>query len=117
MGLTKVEGTVTGPRGKQATLEFLVDGGATYTLLPRRVWRAIGLRPIESMKFTLADGTVVERKLSECRLALPQGERHTPVILGERDDEALLGAVTLEELGVILNPFTRKLQPLRAMLA
>jgi len=117
LGIVFLEGTVTGPTGKQATLKFLVDSGATYTLLPRRVWRAIGLKPANAVKCVLADGTEVERKVSECRIALPQGERHTPVMLGEKGDEALLGVVTLEILGLILNPFTRTLQPMRMMLA
>jgi clan AA aspartic protease len=110
--LTKIEGTVTGPTGKQAKVEFLVDSGAMYTLLPRKVWRAIGLKPLDSIKCSLADGTTVERKVSECHIALPQGERSTPVLLGEKGDEALLGTVTLEEPRVVLNPFTRQLQPL-----
>lgn len=38
-------------------------------------------------------------------------------MLGEKDDEALLGVVTLEEFGLVLNPLTRKLQPVRVMLA
>ena len=59
----------------------------------------------------------MERKVSECRIALPQGERHTPVILGEKGDAALLGMVTLEILGLILNPYTRQLQPMRMLLA
>jgi len=117
MGLIKIEGTVTGPTGKQAALEFLVDSGAMYTLLPRKVWRAIGLKPMDSIKCSLADGTTVERKVSECRITLPQGERSTPVLLGEKGDEALLGTVTLEELRVVLNPFTRQLQPMRMVLA
>ena len=117
MGVVYVEGTVTGPTGKQATVNFLVDSGAMYTLVPRKVWRAIGLKPMDSIKCFLADGTGVERKVSECRISLPQGQRSTPVLLGEKDDEALLGAVTLEELRLVLNPFTRQLQPMRMMLA
>jgi clan AA aspartic protease len=117
MGLVFVEGTVTGPTGKQATLKFLVDSGAIYTLVPRKVWRAIGLKPVDSIKLSLADGTTVARKVSECRIAIPQGERSTPVLLGEKNDEALLGTVTLEELRLVLNPFTRQLQPMRMMLA
>jgi hypothetical protein len=39
------------------------------------------------------------------------------VLLGENGDEALLGTVTLEELLVVLNPFTRQLQPMRMILA
>ncbi len=117
MGLTYLEGTVIGPTGKQATVEFLVDSGATYTLLPLPAWTKIGLAPRRSIRCRLADGSLMERKVSECEIHLPQGDGHTPVILGEQDDEALLGVVTLEELGLILNPFTRKLQPMQMLLA
>ena len=58
MGTTYIEGVVTGPSGEHATLEFLVDSGASYTLLPEP-----------------------------------------------------------EELGLVLNRFTRELQPMRMMLA
>ncbi len=116
MGVTYIEGVVSDPTGKQATVRFLVDSGATYTLLPYKDWRAIELSPKRSVTFTLADGTSVERKVSECHIALPQGEGHTPVILGEPGDEPLLGVVTLEILGLVLNPFTRVLQPMRMLL-
>ena len=117
MGVTTIEGVVTGAAEKQASLRFLVDSGDTYTLLPHKDWQAIGLSPKRSLIFTLADGTAVERKVSECHIALPQGEGHTPVILGEPGDEPLLGVVTLEILGLVLNPFTRSLQPMRMLLA
>jgi predicted aspartyl protease len=117
MGLTYIDGTVTGPTGTQQAVEFLVDSGAMYTLLPETTWRTIGLSPRRRITFTLADGTHVERDISECYILLPQGEGHTPVILGEPGDEALLGVVTLEELGLVLNPFQRSLQPARMMLA
>ncbi len=117
MGLTFIEGTVTGKKGKKATLEFLVDSGAIYSLLPEKDWKAIGLKPKRSMTFALADGTKVKRDISECHIALPQGDGHTPVILGEPGDDALLGAVTLEVLGLVLNPFNRTLQPIQGTLA
>ena len=116
MGVTYIEGIATGSTGRQANVRFLVDSGATYSLLPVRDWRAIGLEAKRSLSFTLADGTTVERNVSECHISLPQGEGHTPVILGEEGDEALLGVVTLEILGLVLNPFTRNLQPMRMML-
>ncbi|HIE53350.1 MAG TPA: aspartyl protease [Armatimonadetes bacterium] len=116
MGITYIEGVVTGPTGKQATVRFLVDSGATYTLLPSEVWQAIELTPQRSAVFTLADGTTIERQISECHIVLPQGQAHTPVILGEPEDEPLLGVVTLEILGLVLNPFTRRLQPMRMLL-
>jgi len=36
-----------------------------------------------------------------------QGEGHTPVVLGEADDHALLGVITLKILGLVFNPFKR----------
>lgn len=117
MGLTYVEGTVTGPTEKQATVEFQIDSGSKYTLLPETAWKAIELSPRRRMTFVLADGTHVERDISECYIVLPQGEGHTPVILGEPGDEALLGVITLGEMGLVLNPFQRSLQPACLMLA
>lgn len=116
MGITFVEGTVTGPEGRQCTLSFLVDSGATYSLLPPECWQAIGLKPRREMEFRLADGTPMRRQISECRISLPQGETHTPVILGAAGDQPLLGVVTLENLGVVFNPFTRSLQPMQMLL-
>ncbi len=116
MGVTYLEGVVIGPTGKRAEVRLLVDSGATYTLLPEQVWKAIELVPRRKAVFTLADGTAIEREVSECYIVLPQGEGHTPVILGQPGDEALLGVVTLEILGLILNPFTRELQPMRMLL-
>lgn len=117
MGLTFIEGTVTGKKGKKATVKFLVDSGAIYSLLPEKDWKAIGLKPKRTMTFTLVDGTEVKRGVSECHIALAQGDAHTPVILGEPGDEALLGVVTLEILGLVLDPFKRTLQVMQGMLA
>lgn len=117
MGMTHIEGTVIGPTGKKAKVKFLVDSGATYTLVPLKAWQKIGLRPLRTVPCMLADGTEVIRKVSDCYITLAQGQRQTPVMLGEEDDEALLGMVTLEEFGLVLNPLTRKLQPMRMMLA
>ena len=110
-----VNATVTGPTGIARDVEFLVDSGAKYSLLPREVWTAIGLEPKRRLTFVLADGTHIERDVSECHIALPVGDGHTPVILGEVDDEALLGVVTLEIFGFVLNPFNRTLLPARLL--
>jgi clan AA aspartic protease len=117
MGLTYVDGVVTGLPGLSRTVRFLVDSGAKYSLLPYDDWRAIGLAPRRRLTFVLADGTQIERDVSEGHIELPQGEGHTPVILGEAGDEALLGVVTLEILGLVLHPFNRTLQPARLLLA
>ena len=117
MGITYIDGTLTGPTGATADVTFLVDSGATYSLVPFDVWTALGLSAKRTLDFTLADGTQVRRAVGECHLTLPQGDGDTPVILGEPDDEGLLGTVTLEILGLVLHPFKRTLEPTRMMLA
>ena len=113
VGLTSIEGVVSGPLGQQR-VELLIDTGAQYSLLPHQVWTSIGLRPTRTRTFHLANGASIERTISECLIELPEigGETpcgHTPVILGEPGDVALLGVVTLEELGLLFNPIDRSL--------
>ena len=117
MGITSVIGSVTGPTGERSGIEFLVDSGAFYTLVPYDDWQAIGLSPRRAQKFSLADRTVNERQISECFIRIPQGEGTVPVVLGEPGDEALLGVTTLEYFALMLNPFRRTLEPMRLTLA
>jgi len=116
MGATYVECEVRGAPRKRQNVRFLVDSGASYSLLPKPVWRKLGLKPKRKMSFMLADGTSVERSISEAFFRLSQSEAHSPVILGEEGDKALLGVVTLENLGLVLNPFNRTLNPMRMLL-
>ena len=114
VGLTYIEGVVSGPLGERA-VDFLIDTGAQYSLLPHDVWQAIGLAPLRSRVFHLADGTPIARAVSECLIELPEvgGEKprgHTPVILGQPGDLPLLGVVTLENLALVFNPFDRSLR-------
>ena len=62
MGITYVEAEAIGPTGKREAVRLLVDSGATYSLLPENIWRAIELEPTREMSFSLADGTQVVRQ-------------------------------------------------------
>ena len=116
MGITYVNAVVTGPTGKQEALELLVDSGASYSLLPEQVWKAIELEPTREISFRLADGSRMVRRISRCWISLEEGEDYTPVILGEPGDVGLLGVVTLEILGLVFNPLSRTLHPMQLML-
>jgi clan AA aspartic protease len=116
MGMTKVLAKVS-KEDKSMDVEFLVDSGATYTLLPEKVWKKFKLKPMRKVTFSLADGTTIKREVSEICFEYKGLHGTTPVILGEKNDEALLGILTLEILGLMLNPFTRELIPMKMMLA
>ena len=117
MGMTYINGHITGPDGTCETLRFLVDSGATYSLMPHEVWTKLGIISTDEFECSLVDGTVVRRRVGECEIDVAGKRRHSPVILGEpEDNEALLGALTLENLGLVLNPFSRTLRPMRVRL-
>lgn len=116
MGMVHVDLVVSGPRGTSETVRFLVDSGATISVLPWRVWRKLRLRPERTVEFSLIDGTVIRRRVSEARFTYGDRSATSPLVLGERNDDALLGALTLEALGLVLNPFERTLQPMRVRL-
>jgi predicted aspartyl protease len=119
MALTHVRASVSRPgvRRRPIAVRLLVDTGAVYTVLPERTWRALRLTPERTAEFTLADGTTITRGVSECRFTVQGRSATSPVVLGGPEDAPLLGAVTLETLGLMVNPLTRELLPMRLMLA
>ena len=111
MGVTFISGTASSPAGERR-LDFLVDSGAQYSQLPREVWEPLSIGSRRKQRFRLADGTLTERDIGNCGVSLDNlGETPTPVVLGGPGDPAVSGAVTLEDLGLVLAPFTRTLHP------
>jgi len=117
MGFVHVPVRVTGPAGVSREVEMLVDSGAGWSSLPEADWKALGLVAERTYRFTLADGSHIERPVSECRFHYQGREATSPVILGHAEDVALLGVVTLESLALVLNPFDRTLRPMEMFLA
>jgi len=117
VGLTQVVGRVkrSDGRGTALRVRFLVDTGAVYTVLPARIWRTLRLRATSAAEFGLADGTTIARDVSEARFEIAERAATSPVLLGEADDAPLLGAVTLETLGLMVNPLTREVIPMRPL--
>ena len=114
MGLTYVKALVINPGNpkKKLRLQFLVDSGAVYSVVPESHLRKLGITPRGSKTFTLADGTEVSRKYGHAVFALKDAEGASTVIFGEEGDSCLLGMVSLEALGYILDPIRRELRPL-----
>jgi predicted aspartyl protease len=107
MGLTHQSLTVKAARKsrKAITVEFLVDSAAVYSLVPATRLKAIGIKPYKTLDFSLADGAIVSRKVGDAYFEYRGDGGADRVIFGEEGDQPLLGASTLESLGLILNPF------------
>ena len=118
MSLTHIAGKIARARARRAiAVRFLVDTGAVYTVLPENLWRRLRLTADRTAEFALADGTTITRGVSECRLTVAGRTATSPVVLGGPNDAPLLGAVTLETLGLMVNPLSRELLPMRLLLA
>ena len=68
-------------------------------------------------RFILADGSAISRQLGDVSFRLSGQRGASPVIFGEKGDSVLLGAVSLEALGMVLDPMKRELRPLPMVLA
>jgi predicted aspartyl protease len=119
MGLTSVTVRLTNPADRRRSAEeaLLVDSGAIYAVVPGKVLRRIGVRPHGRETFTLADGSQVQREVGTVFFEIGPRRGGGAVIFGERGDAGLLGALTLETLGLMLDPLKRELRPLRMTLA
>ncbi len=119
MGLTSQRLIVKGSRRarRKAKVDFLIDSGAVYSLVPATVLRKLGIEPHRTVAFSLADGTTITRRVGDAYFELQGEGAAAPVIFGEPGDEPLLGATTLESIGLVLDPFKRRLIPMRMILA
>lgn len=118
MALTKQRLLVKEHRraSRAIAVSFLVDSGAVYSLVPAATLRKLGIRPHRTVDFALADGTTIAREVGDAYFELRGEGGAAPVIFGETGDEPLLGATTLESLGLMLDPFKRRLIPMRMLL-
>lgn len=102
---------------KVKEIEFLVDSGAVYSLVPGAILDELEIEPYRELSFVLADGTTIKRRVCSAYFEFEGEGGPAPVVYGEVGDEPLLGATTLESIGLILNPFTRTLHPMRMLMA
>jgi clan AA aspartic protease len=114
-GLTDVRAIVRNPAdpSRFQELEFLVDSGAIYSVVPRNVLLGLGIQPDDVESFSLADMTPIRRKIGEAAFTFRGRTRSSPVMFGEEGDATLLGVMTLESLGLMLDPVKQEVRKMQ----
>jgi predicted aspartyl protease len=119
MSLTVLRVAVGNPAQPEITqeLEFLIDSGMIYSVVPSAILESLGIVPLAKEEFRLANGEAIERKKGIALFKYGSKIGGADVIFGEPGDSTLLGAFTLEALGLALDPLRRELKPLPMILA
>lgn len=118
VGITYVNVDVGNPSNMSHSLnlDFMVDSGAVYTVAPATVLDELGIKPISEETFWLANGEKIVRKRGGAFFKYGDKIGIADVVFGEEGDSNLLGATTLESLGLALDPFKRELKPMRMII-
>jgi len=114
MGLPRIEARIANPARPRRTarVKFLVDSGAQYSVVPAAVLGRLGVKPGKIKNFILADGSEIKRSIGQALFRMNGDEAASPVIFGEVGESVLLGCVSLEPVGFLLDPLKRELRPL-----
>ena len=97
--------------GRSLDIDAMVDTGASYTIVPARLLRDLGVEPIDTIGLVMADGRSVEYDLGEARATINGRSIPTLVVFGDDEARALLGAYTLEGLRLAVDPAHGRLVP------
>ena len=92
-------------------IEATVDTGAFYTTIPARLLRELGVEPMGTRRFLLADGRRVEMEYGQAWATIDGESVVTIVAFGEDNAPPLLGAYTLEGLALAVDPSSQRLVP------
>jgi clan AA aspartic protease len=119
MGFTVLEIEVGNPAQPDVRekVEFLIDSGAIYSVVPTPILESLGIKPLAEQEFRLANGEKIVRKKGIALFKYGDHIGGADVVFGEEGDSLLLGAFTLEALGLALDPLRRELKPLPMLLA
>lgn len=117
MGAVNANVVIRNPADRSRSWEgrFLVDTGATDSLVPRPQLQAIGLTPEAQRTYILADGSEITMDVAVARIELMGGIVGGTVLFGDVDAEPILGVTALESLGIEVDPLNQRLKKLPAV--
>lgn len=119
MGTFSVKFTIKHPAHPEhkLDLEGLVDTGALYTQVPAELIAQIGITTSGVRAVHYADGAKDTVPVAKADIAVNGVETATMVLCGKPNSLVLLGAVTLESLGLGVDPVHKRLIPIESPMA
>jgi clan AA aspartic protease len=113
MGYVKVRAKISDPeQTRTKELEFLVDTGASYMVIPPPIAKELGLEPVKKTRVTLADKRELEAGYAFVYVSLLGREAPLTALVFDAP-MPLLGTFTLQVLGLEVDPANEQLRPSR----
>ena len=100
---------------KKYSMPFLVDTGATDTVIPSNELEKLGVKREGKRNYELADGTIVSYDVGYAFLSVNGEKVVANVVFGEEKSEPLLGVTVLESAGFIVDPIRQVLKKTAAI--
>ena len=112
MGATHVTVTIRNPASPERSWEglFLVDTGATDSLVPRDALESIGLKCKAQRIYELADGSEIRMDITTGDIEFMGEIVGGTIIIGEPGTEPILGVTALESVGIDVDPRNQTLK-------
>ena len=92
-------------------LELLVATGARYSWFLRQRLETLGIPATGKMQFRTIDGRILERDVAPVFVRTDGHVGGDTIVMAESGDAEVLGAHTLESLGLAADPVQKKLIP------
>jgi predicted aspartyl protease len=89
---------------RRTEVEALVDTGSVYTWVPSAELEKIGLTRAGQQKFRTIDGDLIERPYGWGSITVDGASGITRIVFGEPKDGTVLGSITMEDLGIKIDP-------------
>ena len=117
MGAIHVTVLIRNPAQPEPTWEglFLVDTGATDSLVPRPHLEAIDLCPKGQRSYELADGQEIKMDITTADIEFMGEIVGGTIIFGEAGAEPILSVTALESVGIEVDPLNQRLKRLPAV--
>ncbi len=104
-------------RSRSLDLELPVDTGSTYTWIKSERLERLGIKPMTRWRFKTIEGRIVERDIGEAMIECMGEKATTIVVFAEERDAEVLGVYALEGLRLEVDPVTKQLRKIEALLA
>ncbi|HEV8135337.1 MAG TPA: clan AA aspartic protease [Pyrinomonadaceae bacterium] len=95
--------------------EFLVDTGATDSMVPAAELKKIGVTAVGKMSYELANGKIEEYPFGLVEISFMNETTAGCVIFGPDNIEPILGLTALESAGITVDPANQQLKRLPAI--